>query len=409
MNKKTIALNTVSALLLVAPALTMAKTCFEDGSECSVEDKWYLGFEYGNATTLQDDADINRLRNQLSLENTSFNIDDNGNASGVLLGYQYTENLAFEASYRDFGKRSLSVAPSLDSAGLLNSGVASVFPETGSGVTLGAIASWPLAEHWKLSGKLGLMRWKNDDEVINGNLVTPSTDGTDFWYGVETSYQITEHLQAYLGYTRFHLDDDELDVTGLGLRWFWGGSKGAKQEQRRPQPSSSLSPAQRPATSAAVELDDDSDGVSNSADKCPGTPRTHRVDSNGCTRYQPVNYEYKLAIYYPHDSAVIDSSYMGKIDELVDFAKKHNIKMFRIIGHTSAPGSEAYNQGLSERRAQSLANILIQKYGYQAANIEVVGKGETELAVQGSGEAVDAKNRRLEVDLSASGKKPLTK
>ena len=54
-----------------------------------------------------------------------------------------------------------------------------------------------------------------------------------------------------------------------------------------------------------------------------------------------------------------------------------NRLQIRVVGHTDFKGSDAYNQTLSERRTQTVANYLVSK-GVPASNISVVGMGKSE-------------------------------
>ncbi len=67
-----------------------------------------------------------------------------------------------------------------------------------------------------------------------------------------------------------------------------------------------------------------------------------------------------------------------------------------IEGHTSSEGSEAYNQGLSEHRAQSVVDDLIRR-GLDSARIRAIGKGEGEPIATNKDEAGRSLNRRVEV------------
>lgn len=72
-----------------------------------------------------------------------------------------------------------------------------------------------------------------------------------------------------------------------------------------------------------------------------------------------------------------------------------------IIGHTDARGSDAYNQGLSERRADAAAAHLIQN-GISARRVDVMGLGESEPVADNASEAGRQENRRVEVAIFAS-------
>ena len=69
-----------------------------------------------------------------------------------------------------------------------------------------------------------------------------------------------------------------------------------------------------------------------------------------------------------------------------------------VNGHTDDVGSEAYNQGLSERRAEAVRSYLV-KAGLPAEIFTVQGHGKTLPLVRGSSEAARAKNRRVELGI----------
>ena len=65
---------------------------------------------------------------------------------------------------------------------------------------------------------------------------------------------------------------------------------------------------------------------------------------------------------------------MVNVKELVDYAKANN-KTIVVTGYAdSKTGSAAYNQTLSERRAQAVADEIV-KMGMDKSKVEVVGKG----------------------------------
>lgn len=68
---------------------------------------------------------------------------------------------------------------------------------------------------------------------------------------------------------------------------------------------------------------------------------------------------------------------------------------FRIEGHTDSKGSAAYNQRLSERRAQSVKTYLVGRLGIESRRLETVGKGEAEPLDPNDPE--NAANRRVQI------------
>jgi outer membrane protein OmpA-like peptidoglycan-associated protein len=67
-----------------------------------------------------------------------------------------------------------------------------------------------------------------------------------------------------------------------------------------------------------------------------------------------------------------------------------------VIGHTDTQGSDDYNDKLSLQRAQSVKQQLV-KLGFDAAHIEVAGRGKRELLVQTGDNVADSRNRRAEI------------
>lgn len=75
---------------------------------------------------------------------------------------------------------------------------------------------------------------------------------------------------------------------------------------------------------------------------------------------------------------------------------------FTVVGHTDRAGSDAYNNKLSQRRGQAVADIMLAA-GIPASDIVVSGKGESDLRVQTiDGERTPA-NRRVEVRVNVTG------
>ncbi len=72
-----------------------------------------------------------------------------------------------------------------------------------------------------------------------------------------------------------------------------------------------------------------------------------------------------------------------------------------VAGHTDASGSEAYNQSLSERRAEAAAAFLLES-GLPSGQVETVGRGEMEPVASNETDAGQARNRRVEFAIFAS-------
>ena len=68
---------------------------------------------------------------------------------------------------------------------------------------------------------------------------------------------------------------------------------------------------------------------------------------------------------------------------------------FVVAGHTDAIGGEEYNQGLSERRADTIKRYLTEKYGINGSDLVTVGYGKTK--PKDANAPTDPANRRVQV------------
>jgi len=149
-------------------------------------------------------------------------------------------------------------------------------------------------------------------------------------------------------------------------------------------------------------LDSDGDGVPDYKDKCPNTPRGTPVDADGC----PTKVEKPVAAgevievvvdNFDFDKSKLKPSMMNKLDDLAARinASPANEKV-TIVGHTCNIGTEAYNQGLSERRARAVADYLMSK-GVSRDAMAISGMGELQPAHSNKTSEGRSANRRVEV------------
>ncbi len=141
------------------------------------------------------------------------------------------------------------------------------------------------------------------------------------------------------------------------------------------------------------EFDSDGDGVVDSRDRCPDTAQGTPVDNSGCE----LATEYKLEhVNFEFDSARLSADSSAMLDDAVDILQRHSDLKVEIAGHTDSQGSDEYNQGLSERRAQAVADYLVA-HGANVGNISVKGYGESQPVADNASKAGRAANRRVEL------------
>ncbi|MCZ6712196.1 MAG: OmpA family protein [Gammaproteobacteria bacterium] len=141
------------------------------------------------------------------------------------------------------------------------------------------------------------------------------------------------------------------------------------------------------------EKDDDGDRVVNHVDRCPNTRAGVRVDINGC--------EITDVIQLPGVNFVSGSDRLlpGAAQVLTNAAatlKKHADLVIEVAGHTDSDGSAANNQGLSERRAITVRDFLVNA-GANPANLSAKGYGESRPIADNATAQGKAINRRVEL------------
>jgi OOP family OmpA-OmpF porin len=170
---------------------------------------------------------------------------------------------------------------------------------------------------------------------------------------------------------------------------------------------------------AAAPLDSDGDGVIDSLDQCPDTPKGDRVDNVGCTVIgdadgdgvidsqdqcpgtpmgAPVNPAgcWKIAdIEFGLDSAMITPEHHETLNQIARVLSKNPDVRVDIIGHACTIGSQTYNARLSTQRAQAAAHYLRQK-GVSPSQVTSQGLGFSYPTASNDTEWGRERNRRAE-------------
>jgi OmpA-OmpF porin, OOP family len=137
---------------------------------------------------------------------------------------------------------------------------------------------------------------------------------------------------------------------------------------------------------AAAVVDSDGDGVPDSRDKCPGTPKGVKVNAQGCWELQ--------GVYFDTDKTVIKNPRV--LDEAIVILKANPKITGEVRGYTDSTASAEYNQKLSEGRAKAVRDYFI-KQGIAPERIRAKGFGETNPVASNDTVAGRALNRRVEL------------
>jgi len=158
--------------------------------------------------------------------------------------------------------------------------------------------------------------------------------------------------------------------------------------------------------------DEDGDGVPDSRDKCPGTPKGTPVDANGCpppapapmpvaAEPAPLSKEETIVIrnvHFEFDKATLTAADRAQLDTVATRLKTEaTTARLSVSGHTDSVGRDAYNQRLSEQRAKAVTDYLVSSGVPRASVVSVKGMGEAQPVADNNTADGRAMNRRTEI------------
>ena len=182
--------------------------------------------------------------------------------------------------------------------------------------------------------------------------------------GAGVKYYFTNNLYARAGVEAdYGLDNGKWDYSALvGLGVNFGGNAGAAA----PAPTPAPAPEPVPEPEAPVA--------------------------------QVVRVE--LDVKFDFDKAVVKPNSYGDVKNLADFMAQYPATNVEVAGHTDSVGPDAYNQKLSQRRADAVKQVLV-KDGVAPSRVTAVGYGESRPVADNATEAGRAVNRRVEASVEA--------
>jgi OOP family OmpA-OmpF porin len=153
-------------------------------------------------------------------------------------------------------------------------------------------------------------------------------------------------------------------------------------------------PKGAPVDGSGCPLDSDGDGVADHMDKCPGTPAGAKVDSDGCLQELTLR-----NITFATNSANLTAEAKQVLGPIAEVLKgRPDIKAVNVVGHTDSAGAAAYNQSLSEARANAVADYF-RSAGVEA-DVSASGAGESSPVADNKTAEGRAQNRRVELSVS---------
>ncbi|MGR9090356.1 MAG: OmpA family protein [Gammaproteobacteria bacterium] len=176
---------------------------------------------------------------------------------------------------------------------------------------------------------------------------------------------------------------------GAGLAWFL-----CKDRSEPPAPAPAPKPKPMPPKPQPPK-DSDGDGVYDDRDECPGTPAGVKVNAVGCPEVGEKILSLQ-GVNFAHDKAVIMTESKPTLDNAVKVLNENASVHVRVEGHTDSDGSDKYNMGLSQRRADAVVAYLTAA-GIDAGRLSPVGYGESAPVAPNDTKENKYKNRRVDL------------
>jgi OOP family OmpA-OmpF porin len=165
---------------------------------------------------------------------------------------------------------------------------------------------------------------------------------------------------------------------------------GCATEPPKPEPKPAPPPAPKPAPPPAPK---------------PAPPPAPEKPKPAPEKPKPVAEKVTFAadVLFDFDKAVIKPEGKSKLDDIASKVRGINLEVVIAIGHADSIGSDAYNQRLSVRRAESVKAYLVSK-GIEPNRVYTEGKGEKQPVADNKTKDGRAKNRRVEIEVIGTRK-----
>ncbi len=393
---------------LVGAAVSLScLLCLSVGqAEAVVKKSWYLGFGAG-ISNLEPDT-----------RGTGYRVEDRQDTgSKLFLGYDLSKSLSLEGYYSHLGEAELVPSGRMEYEDSGLSGLYYFYKQSHS------------YRGWKGFGRLGLGWMKNDSNLYyvqenNRHLLL----GGGIEYGFDNGLALRVDVDLY---------DKDARLVAINLLKRFGGSeeKAAIAAPAMVQDSDhdgvgdtkDACPDSPPGASVddgGCELDSDGDGVSNSSDRCPDTKKGIRVGVYGCdidgdndgiidsldrclstasgVQVDSRGCELKLEfnnVTFATDSVELTADSVKTLREVADILRRLPEIKIELDGHTDSRGSRTYNRDLSQRRAETARDYLVEE-GVSRGRMTARGYGLDNPVADNFTPEGRAENRRVEIRLA---------
>jgi OmpA-OmpF porin, OOP family len=344
------------ALALIASSLAMAQ-----------ESGWYVGGSIGRSKATIDNKRIVDSLTYGGLATTSIHDDDHDTGYKVFGGYQFNRNFALEGGYFNLGKMDFT-AYTLP-GGTLNGSLKT------QGLNLDLVGLLPITRKFSAFARAGVTRAKTSDAFSASGaagVVNPAPGDKRAWNakaGVGLQYQINETFGLRAELERYRITDainvrGDIDLLSAGLVIRFGHR-------------AAMAPASAPVAAMPPPVEEPVMVV------VPVPDKTQEYCSI-------------LDLQFTIDSDEIQREDKEKLTVVGTFLTKYPDSTAVIEGHSDNVGGAQHNLDLSQRRAQSVVDYLVNVQHIAPARLKAVGYGEARPIADNATEEGKRQNRRID-------------
>lgn len=346
------AAKTTGVLLLATfanPLMAQTTTDYSSG--------WYMGGNIGLST-----SNIDKDRIIQNLPNSLYTDDEKDLGYKLFGGYQFNKYFALEGGYFNLGKFNYALSTATGTAG----GNIKIM-----GVNLDAVAILPVTENFSVFGRAGVNYAQAKDSFsTTGSISITDTDpkksDLNYKFGAGIQYAITDAVGIRLEAERYRINDavgnrGDIDLFSVGLTYRFGVTK---KEAPILEEKEAIAPVSEPEEVLIVVT---------AADTQEKIKETVIQKKTVVLVFQDIHFEF--------DKSTLNKEAKDALKRNIAQVDNNTTIEMLVAGYASESGTEKYNQALSERRAESVKNYLIQEKLFPADKISTIGYGETRPAL----------------------------
>jgi OOP family OmpA-OmpF porin len=349
--ENTVKLSRASALLgVMTLALIVSPFATADDSG------WYIGANAGESTAKIDDPRIiNGLLSE-GFETTAITNDQDHIGFKLFGGYQIDKYLALESGYFDLGRFGFT-ADTLPS-GALHGNIKL------RGANFDVVGLLPLTENFSAFARIGMdYAFAADTFAGAGAVVVPDPDrsrhAANYKFGVGLQYALTPSWGVRAEAERYRVDDavghlGDINLFTVGVLYRFGASS--------PLPPPSLPPPPPPVAIVAAEPAPPPPPL---PPPTPPPPTRKRVS-------------FSADSLFDFGKAIVKPAGKQGLDTFAAELRGDQFDVITVTGYTDRLGAPAYNQKLSERRAEAVKSYLVETSGIPAGKITARGADGSE-------------------------------